>query len=64
MIDVMLKEPQEQETYLGDGVYASFDGDMIRIWTMRHETEHFIYLERSVYDALRAYGARLWELKP
>lgn len=59
----MPKESQEQETYLGDGVYASFDGYMIRVWTMR-EQEHFIYLEPAVYLALRAYGAKIWELKP
>lgn len=40
------------ERYLGDGVYAHFDG--YQIWLTTHEG-HRIALEPSVMDALQAY---------
>ena len=62
-IDVMPRQEQE-ETYLGDGVYASFDG--YQIWLRADEGSHVnrIALEPAVYNAVRAYGAKIWELKP
>ena len=56
---------EDQATYLGDGVYARFDGHMIELYTSNGIEESTpIFLERQVYDALCAYGARLWELTP
>ncbi|MFA5897677.1 MAG: hypothetical protein WC829_01060 [Hyphomicrobium sp.] len=62
-VDVSPKAPQE-ETYMGDGVYASFDGYQIKLRAPRAEGDHEIYLEPGVYGAVRAYGAKIWELKP
>lgn len=39
------------ETYLGDGVYASFDGYIIKLRTDIYSGQ-VIYLEPSVYAAL------------
>lgn len=38
----------EQETYLGDGLYASFDGYQIRLRAPRFEGDHEVFLDRSV----------------
>lgn len=53
----------EAETYLGDAVYASFDGYQIWLRTDDGGNQR-IALEPAVYQALRAYGAKIWELKP
>lgn len=63
VIDVSPKAPQE-ETYMGDGVYASFDGYQIKLRAPRMEGNSEIFLEPNVYDAVRAYGAKIWELAP
>jgi hypothetical protein len=53
----------EMETYLGDSVYASFDG--YRIWLRTGDSgNQRIALEPAVYHALRDYGAKIWGLKP
>ncbi len=39
------------KTYLGDGVYADFDGFMVKL-TTENDT---IFLEPQVWDALQAY---------
>ena len=46
--------------YLGDGVYASFDGFQIWLAANHHENV-VIALEPSVFDALIAYRERLIE---
>ena len=48
------------ESYLGDGVYASFDGYHIWLRTQR-ETWHEIALEPCVLTALNDYAQRLRE---
>ena len=40
------------ETYLGDGVYASFDGWHAWLRTRREGGDHVIALEPKVYQAL------------
>jgi hypothetical protein len=60
IVDVSPKPPIEP-MYMGDGVYASFDG--YHIW-LKTQEGMAIALEPSVYDNVRAYGARIWELKP
>lgn len=45
----------EKETYIGDGVYVSFDG--YQVWLRADENR--IALEREVYGALLAYVERL-----
>lgn len=52
------------ETYLGDGLYVSFDGEHIRLRAPRFDTDHWVALERDVYRALLHWVARfpvLWE---
>lgn len=48
-----------QKTYLGDGVYGSFDGYQIWLTTPREGGEHSIALEPNVFDALLAYKMSL-----
>ena len=50
----------KDQEYLGDGVYASFDG--FQIWlAANHHSNVVIALEPSVFDALVAYRDRLIE---
>lgn len=48
--------PDDNERYIGDGVYASFDGVMIKLRTQRFGADEVIYLEPSVYAALVLYA--------
>lgn len=43
------------ETYLGDGVYARLEGDMIWLRTQRENGDHTIALEPEVFQALVEY---------
>ena len=45
----------ENETYLGDGVYASFDGDQIWLDTRAQHPVNRIALEPAVYQALKEF---------
>lgn len=48
----------EFNEYLGDGVYASFDG--YHIWlAANHHTNKVVALEPSVFEALIRYKKRL-----
>lgn len=52
---------ETKKTYLGDGVYASFDGFMIRLFTnngLRDLNE--IYLEDTVLEALFGFVRRIY----
>jgi hypothetical protein len=51
------------KTYIGDGVYAEFDGLMIKLTTERENGEHVIYLEPEVYGALAAYAKTVWKFE-
>ena len=42
------------ERYIGDGVYASFDGYFINL-AVNHHTNHVIALEPEVVSALKEY---------
>ena len=50
-----------REEYLGDGVYASFDGYQIWLRTPRENGDHTIALEPEVLRALKEYVNRLNE---
>lgn len=39
------------ETYLGDGLYVSFDGNMIKLRAPRMGGDHYVYMEREVWNA-------------
>lgn len=40
------------ETYLGDGLYVSFDGFGLTLRAPREGGDHTVYLEPQVYQAL------------
>lgn len=40
-----------KETYLGDGLYASFDGWQFRLRAPREDGDHIVYLEPAVMRA-------------
>lgn len=39
---------QENEVYLGDGLYASFDGWQFRLRAPRENGDHVVYLDAMV----------------
>ncbi len=41
----------ERETYLGDGLFASFDGYQIRLRAPRENGDHVVYLEPGTLQA-------------
>jgi hypothetical protein len=47
------------ETYLYDGLYASFDGFQIKLRAPREEGDHVVYLEPRTYDELRRFGLKI-----
>lgn len=47
-------------TYLGDAVYASFDGYHIWLHLNDHRSPGLIALEPAVYNALMQYAERIW----
>ena len=49
----------DNEVYLGDGLYASFDGWQIMLRAPREGGDHYVALEPAVYKALLRYVARL-----
>lgn len=55
-----MSETRQFEEYIGDGVYASFDGYQIWLRTQRLGNDwHEIALEPSVYVTLQDYVTRL-----
>lgn len=44
-----------KEVYLGDGLYASYDGWQIKLRAPRSEGDHIVYLDQSVCIALAQY---------
>jgi hypothetical protein len=49
----------ENECYLGDGLYASFDGLQIKLRAPRENGDHVIYLEPDIYAQLREFADRV-----
>lgn len=43
------------ETYLGDGLYASHDGWQFKLRAPQHDGEHAVYLEPAVLAAFQRY---------
>ena len=57
----MTKNNEENITYLGDGVYAEFDGEGVWLRTGHHKDEHCemkIYLEHEVLTKLDKFLTR------
>jgi hypothetical protein len=51
-------------TYIGDGVYASFDGWHIWLHTQRDMGVDKIALDAAVFYNLIAYAKRVWPRRP
>lgn len=49
--------------YLGDGVYAGYDGWHIWLMLGDHRSDPLIALEPAVMKALNDYAARVWGQK-
>ena len=55
----MSDENQDRQVYLGDGVYASFDG--YHIWlAVNHHENQVVALEPQVLNALVEYAKRIF----
>jgi hypothetical protein len=54
----------ERETYLGDGLFASFDGFMITLRAPREHGDHWVGLEPDVFNELAKYAGRCWRPDP
>lgn len=49
----------KDKTYLGDGLYASYDGYQIRLYTERANGTHEVYLDGHTLAALERFVADL-----
>lgn len=47
------------ETYLGDGLYASFDGFVIWLRAPRKDGDHFVGLEPATFSELLQYAEQI-----
>lgn len=54
----------KNQTYLGDGVYAKFDGFGITLDLRGQDDFTFIALEESVFDALVKWGNKKFGKEP
>jgi hypothetical protein len=51
-----MKNPSENATYIGDGVYAEVENEQIKLSTQRGYDEwDVIYLDRSVFMSLTRF---------
>lgn len=50
------------EEYIGDGVYASFDGYGILLRAPRSEGDHYIEIEPATFVQLLAYMGKVWDM--
>lgn len=48
----------DEETYLGDGLYASFDGFMWKLRAPREDGDHWVGLEPSVLREFEEFVKR------
>lgn len=51
--------PDQKDAYLGDGVYASFDGYQIWLAVDHHENKQ-VAIEPKVMRQLLSYASRVW----
>jgi hypothetical protein len=54
----------EDETYLGDGLFASFDGYGVKLRTRRMDGEHWVYFEQEVMAAFLRMVSQLAHAHP
>lgn len=55
------KKKYSQEIYLGDGLYAHFDGYHFWLRAPREHSDHEVGLEPPVFDALLEYRERVYQ---
>jgi hypothetical protein len=55
----LIESKLKLKRYLGDGVYAGFDGYQIWVWTARDDTTHSIAFEAETLASLAKYTADL-----
>lgn len=59
----MTDERKQQQTYLGDGVYASYDG--YQIWlAVNHEDNIVVAIDPRVMYMLVQFARRIWDADP
>ena len=54
---------ETKETYIGDGVYASFDGFHIGLRAPREHGSDHVFLERELLESLIQYAITVGWLK-
>jgi hypothetical protein len=54
------QHPRPGAEYLGDGLYASFDGFMIWVETERETGCHEIFFEQAEYHNLLSFVGKFW----
>ena len=55
--------PAPRERYLGDGLYATFDGYQIILRTDRFGVEHWVALEPAVLESLLKFAEQIYSCK-
>lgn len=63
MITPIYPLPPVEPSYLGDAVYASFDGYQIWLHLGDHRSPGLIALEPSVYASLANYANTIWRME-
>lgn len=58
--DTVLREDSPDETYIGDGVYASFDGEYIWLRAPHSTHDERIALEHDVFFNLQKYATTVF----
>jgi hypothetical protein len=56
-----MTNPDQKDAYLGDGVYASFDGYQIWLAVNHHENKQ-VAMEPAVLLSLLSYAERVYSL--
>lgn len=52
------------DDYMGDGVYASFDGERVWLDLRAQDSTTRIALEPETFESLCRYASRAWEPEP
>jgi hypothetical protein len=55
--------PAPEALYLGDGVYAKFDGYQIELFTEAEGRVHGIFLEPAVLESLIRFAEKVYSAK-
>ena len=55
-----MSDERWDEAYLGDGLYASFDGHMITLRVAREERDHWVGLGPFAYKKLERFANECW----